>query len=169
MNFFILKKNTEATEHATALYNELRTSYPEHLPVHTAMLTSLDSPEARRLLPHDDLTESAITFADQIVDVADKVISSIDQEKLLAFYGMKNDQRPDAIKIKTTMDKQKILLIEAFVKKGCAYARLYIHARKRGETEAGSHLATVTQVWNDVQKYAEATDNKVIILLFIFI
>ncbi|XP_044020581.1 tripeptidyl-peptidase 2 isoform X2 [Aphidius gifuensis] len=154
----------EATEHATALYNELRTSYPDHLPVHTAMLTSLDSPEARRLLPHDDLTESAITFADQIIDVADKVISSIDQEKLLAYYGMKHDQRTDATKIKTTMDKQKLLLIESFVKKGCAYARLYIHARKRGETEAALHLSAVTQAWNDVQKYAEATDNKVLIL-----
>lgn len=151
----------EATEHATALYNELRTTYPEHLPVHTAMLTSLDSPEARRLLPHDDLSESAISFADQIIDAADKVISAIDQEKLLAFYGMKHDQRPDATKIKSTMDKQKSLLVEALVKKGCAYSRLYIHTRKRGETEAAMHLSTVTQIWNDVQKYAEATDNKV--------
>ncbi|XP_015124939.1 tripeptidyl-peptidase 2 isoform X1 [Diachasma alloeum] len=154
----------EATEHATALYNELRTTYPEHLPVHTAMLTSLDSPEARRILPHDDLSESAISFSDQIIDVADKVISAIDQEKLLAFYGMKHDQRPDASKIKSTMDKQKNLLIEALVKKGCAYSRLYIHTRKRGETEAAMHLSTVTQIWNDVQKYTEATDNKVLIL-----
>ncbi|KAH0553976.1 tripeptidyl-peptidase 2 isoform X2 [Cotesia glomerata] len=159
-----LAPSIKATEHATALYNELRTSYPEHLPVHTAMLTSLDSPEARRLLPHDDLSESAINFADQMIDVADKVITAIEQEKLLAFYGMKHDQRPDAMKIKSTMDKQKNLLIEAFVKKGCAYARLYIHARKRGETEAAMHLATVTQIWNDVQKYAEPTDSKVLIL-----
>ncbi|XP_034947596.1 tripeptidyl-peptidase 2 isoform X1 [Chelonus insularis] len=159
-----LAPSIKATEHATALYNELRTSYPDHLPVHTAMLISLDSTEARRILPHDDLTETAINFADQMVDVADKVISAIDQEKILAFYGMKHDQRPDALKIKNTIDKQKNYLIEALVKKGCAYARLYIHARKRGETEASMHLSTVTQIWNDVQKFTEATDSKVLIL-----
>lgn len=125
------------------------------------MLTSLDSPEARRHLPHDDLSESAVSFADQMIDVADAVIGAIDQEKLLAFYGMKNDQRQDASKIKATMDKQKTCLIEALVKKGCALARLYVNAERKGQREAPNYLRECGEVWNEVQKYAEATDVKV--------
>ncbi|XP_043288637.1 tripeptidyl-peptidase 2 isoform X2 [Venturia canescens] len=154
----------EPGEHAVHLYNELKIAYPDHLPVHTAMLTSLDSPEARRHLPHDDLSESAISFADQMIDVADTVIGAIDQEKLLAFYGMKNDQRADASKIKTTMDKQRSCLIEALVKKGCALARMYVSAERKGQREAPNLLRQCGETWNEVQKYAEPTDLKVIIL-----
>ena len=152
---------SEPGEHALHLYNELKIAYPDHLPVHTAMLTSLDSPEARRHLPHDDLSESAVSFADQMIDVANAVISAIDQEKLLAFYGMKADQRADASKIKTTMDKQKTCLIEALVKKGCALARIYINAERKGQREAPNYLRECGETWNDVQKYAEPTDLKV--------
>ncbi|XP_012257165.2 tripeptidyl-peptidase 2 [Athalia rosae] len=156
----------EAGEHATALYEELKSTYPDHLPVYTSMLISLDSPEARFHVPHDDLTESTISHANQIVAVADIIINAIDQEKLLAYYGLKTDQRPDAAKIKITMERQKSSLIEALVKKGCALSRLYIHSTKDGEGD-GQHktlLDNMTRAWRDVQKFAEATDSKVIIL-----
>lgn len=131
------------------------------------MLTSLDSPEARRHIPHDDLTENAVALANQIITVADAIITNIDQDKLLAYYGLKNDQRPDAAKIKTTMEKQKSSLIEGLVKKGCALARLYIHGTKTGEGD-GSYehlLESVAHHWQEVQKFAEPTDNKVIMIL----
>ncbi|XP_070157555.1 tripeptidyl-peptidase 2-like isoform X1 [Polyergus mexicanus] len=156
----------EPGEHANSLYGELKGIFSDHLPVHTAMLTSLDSPEARRHVPHDDLSENAIALANQIVTVADSVITNIDQDKLLAYYGLKNDQRPDAAKIKITMEKQKNSLIEGLVKKGCALARLYIHGAKTGEGDRSFQhlLESVTHHWQEVQKFAEPTDSKVIIL-----
>ncbi|XP_011256902.1 tripeptidyl-peptidase 2 isoform X2 [Camponotus floridanus] len=156
----------EPGEHANSLYGELKGIFSDHLPVHTAMLTSLDSPEARRHVPHNDLSDNCIALANQIVTVADSVITNIDQDKLLAYYGLKNDQRPDAAKIKITMEKQKNSLIEGLVKKGCALARLYVHGTKTGEGDGSFQhlLESVTHHWQEVQKFAEPTDNKVIIL-----
>ncbi|KAK2578923.1 hypothetical protein KPH14_011132 [Odynerus spinipes] len=156
----------EPGEYANLLYGELKNIFSDHLPVHTAMLTSLDSPEARRHVPHDDISENSIALANQILAVADVVITNIDQDKLLAYYGLKTDQRPDAAKIKATMDKQKNTLVEALVKKGCALARLYVHGTRKGEGD-GSHehlLEGVTNIWQEVQKFAEPTDTKVLIL-----
>ncbi|XP_078038479.1 tripeptidyl-peptidase 2-like [Augochlora pura] len=157
----------EPGEYANLLYGELKNLFSDHLPVHTAMLTSLDSPEARRHVPHDDLSESAVSLANQIISVADAVITNIDQDKLLAYYGLKNDPRADAAKIKTTMEKQKSSLIEALVKKGCALARLYVHNMKKGEGDRASYehlLESVADHWQEVQKFAEPTDSKVIML-----
>lgn len=134
------------------------------------MLTCLDSPEARRHVPHDDLSENAIALANQIITVADSVITNIDQDKLLAYYGLKSDQRPDAAKIKVTMEKQKNSLIEGLVKKGCALARLYVHGKKTGEGDGSFEhlLESVTHHWQEVLKFAEPTDNKVMFFKFYF-
>jgi len=35
-----------------------------------------------------------------IITAADRVLSIIDQDDLLAFYGIKSDQRPEASKLK---------------------------------------------------------------------
>ncbi|XP_046818750.1 tripeptidyl-peptidase 2 isoform X1 [Vespa crabro] len=161
-----LAPSIQPGEYANLLYGELKNIFSDHLPVHTAMLTSLDSPEARRHVPHDDVSENSIALANQILAVADVVITNIDQDKLLAYYGLKTDQRSDAAKIKATMDKQKNTLVEALVKKGCALARLYVHGTKKGDGN-GSHehlLEGVTNIWQEVQKFAEPTDNKVLIL-----
>lgn len=127
------------------------------------MLVSLDSTEARRHVPHDDIADSSISLANQIISVADIVINSIDQEKLLAYFGMKSDQRPDAAKIKTTMEKQRNSLTEALIKKGSALARLYVNSLKNGDGDGQqkSFIESFTNVWKDVLKFSEATDSKV--------
>ena len=127
------------------------------------MLMSLDSCDAPRHVPHDDLSEAAISFSNQIIGIADEVIKAVDQDKLLAYYGLKNDQRPDAAKIKSTMDKQKNCLIDALVKKGCALARLYVHGKRKNDNEENLKVLSdsVTRLWRDTQKFAEATDTKV--------
>lgn len=153
----------EPGEYANLLYGELKNLFSDHLPVHTAMLISLDSPEARRHVPHDDISEESVSLANQIITVADAVITNIDQDKLLAYYGLKSDQRDDAAKIRTTMEKQKLSLIKALVKKGCALARLYVHSAKKGEGDRQSYehlLESVTHHWQEVQKFAEPTDIK---------
>lgn len=160
--------SSEPGESASILYNELKSAYPEHLSVHTAMLTSLDSTESRRCVPHNDISENSANLANQMITVADAVISSINQDKLLAHFGLKNDQRPDAAKIKVSMEKQRNSLIEALVKKGCALGRLYVHCTHKGDDEASLKNLTegINTVWKDVQKYVEPTDLKVIYWLF---
>ncbi|XP_076397926.1 tripeptidyl-peptidase 2 isoform X1 [Megachile rotundata] len=160
--------STQPGEYANLLYGELKTLFADHLPVHTAMLMSLDSPEARRHVPHDDISEESVSLANQIISVADFMLTNIDQDKLLAYYGLKSDQRDDAAKIRTNMERQKFSLIKALVKKGCALARLYIHNTKKetgAELDPYAHLLeSVTHHWQEVQKFAEPTDIKVIAL-----
>lgn len=154
---------SEPGEHATTLYGELKAAFPDHLQIHTAMLTSLDSTEAAKHVPHDDLCDASLNFADQIITIADVVIAAVDQDKLLSYYGLKTDPRPDALKIKQTMDKQKTCLLEALVKKGCALSRLYVHGKKKGVSEESTKALfdIVNTIWRDVQRFAEASDSKV--------
>lgn len=46
-------------------------------------------------------TEAARAVQQRVVALADLVINGTDSGALLAFYGIKNDNRPDATKIKT--------------------------------------------------------------------
>ena len=152
----------EPGEHAHKLYVELKSDFPEHLPVYTSMLSSLDLTEARRHVPHDDLPDTSLNYANQMLGVADKVLSAVDQDKLLAYFGAKSDQRPDAAKVKSTMEKQKNCLVEALVKKGCALSRLYVGRTKvEGEGPNKELLDNFWEVWKEVQKFAEPNDIKV--------
>ncbi|XP_033232099.1 tripeptidyl-peptidase 2 isoform X2 [Belonocnema kinseyi] len=155
----------EPGEHAHKLYVELKSDFPDHLPVYTAMLSSLDITEARRHVPHNDLPDTSLNYANQMLGVADKVLGSVDQDKLLAYFGAKSDQRPDAAKVKSTMEKQKNCLVEALVKKGCALSRLYVGRTKvEGEGPNKELLDSFLEVWKEVQKFAEPTDIKAISL-----
>ncbi|KAL4705524.1 hypothetical protein ACJJTC_007748 [Scirpophaga incertulas] len=52
----------------------------------------------------------------------------IDQEKLLAFFGIRNDTRPDANKIKQENEKLRGYLVDALCRRGTALCRLYLLA-----------------------------------------
>lgn len=153
----------EPSEPMRELYDDLKLDYPDHLPVYTSMLISLDSADAPRHVPHDDLTEAVVNFSSQILTIADVIIKAVDQDKLLAYYGLKNDQRPDAAKIKASMDKQRNCLLEALVKKGCALARLYVNGKRKNDSDEDTKplFDSVNNLWRDAQKFAEATDSKV--------
>lgn len=91
-------------EAAQKLYDEMTESYPDHLNAHVAYMNSLDpSSDLRKLpvpYPKADWTKAP---CEKIVSVANKVISSINQDVLLAYFGMKNDLRADAAKIKLSV------------------------------------------------------------------
>lgn len=67
-----------------------------------------------------------------MLELCDLVIQGTNQDALLAYYGLKTDNRSDAAKIKTQMDKQKQLLIEALVKKVVLMAKLRVIDRALG-------------------------------------
>ncbi|XP_046674553.1 tripeptidyl-peptidase 2-like [Homalodisca vitripennis] len=94
--------NSEAAEQ---LYKELCTRYPDHLAVHTAMLAHLE-PDTGREWPGSAKPLNPTQLA-RLQTVAQTVISGVDATELLVHLGTKSDQRPDAPKIKQTMDRQK--------------------------------------------------------------
>lgn len=77
-------------------------SYPDHLPVHVSRLQALDASLNDRNGNNGGVSASSkAQLTSQLLSVADTVIAAVNIDKLLAYYGMKTDQRPDAAKIKT--------------------------------------------------------------------
>ncbi|KAG8330127.1 tripeptidyl-peptidase II Tpp2 [Homalodisca vitripennis] len=112
--------NSEAAEQ---LYKELCTRYPDHLAVHTAMLAHLE-PDTGREWPGSAKPLNPTQLA-RLQTVAQTVISGVDATELLVHLGTKSDQRPDAPKIKQTMDRQKTALIDALSRYGSVQCRLF--------------------------------------------
>lgn len=88
-----------------------------------------------------------------IIAAADRVLSIINQNDLLAFYGIKSDQRPEASKLKTTNDRLKNNLIEALCRKGTAMCQLnyynYVYQKDTIEDNDRS-LRIIDEIWVQV-------------------
>ncbi|GBP73480.1 Tripeptidyl-peptidase 2 [Eumeta japonica] len=83
------------------VYEELVAAFPGHFGVHIAYLHSIDSPTDYKKLPHANQPPGVTTaWCEQQITISETVIKQIDQERLLAYLGMKNDTRTDANKIK---------------------------------------------------------------------
>lgn len=96
---------------AEDVYANLIKEFPNYLSAHISLIQKLELTETKHSLP---LTyESTLDKADKannaeaikvtlqrIVDLADLVIKNTNTEALLAYYGLKTDNRPDAAKIK---------------------------------------------------------------------
>uniref|UniRef100_T1IXT2 Tripeptidyl-peptidase 2 n=1 Tax=Strigamia maritima TaxID=126957 RepID=T1IXT2_STRMM len=140
------------------LYDELKLEFSDHIPLHLARLQALDNEKDR----NNNLV--------QIIAVSDTIISAIDQDSLLAYYGIKNDNRPDATKIKSNMDKQRSALVEALCRKGCAlYDTLKESPDRNDQKESGAvsptssvSLQDVDNLYLTVHRFAELTDVKVV-------
>ncbi|XP_048461210.1 tripeptidyl-peptidase 2-like [Rhincodon typus] len=141
------------------LHEELVSEYPNHLPVHTAYLSNLNSAKDR------------MKRLDEIIRAADIVISHIDQSALVTYLAMKNDPRPDAATIKSEMEKQKSALIDALCLKGCALADTLLQIKLHDETTSSKlvchhendwdHIRkSLSDTFDDVQKWIDLTDSK---------
>ncbi|XP_051878296.1 LOW QUALITY PROTEIN: tripeptidyl-peptidase 2-like [Pristis pectinata] len=141
------------------LHQELISTYPEHLPVHIAYLTNLDSGKER------------LKRLDEIIQAANVVISHIDQNALVIYLAMKTDPRPDAAAIKSEMEKQKSALIEALCLKGCALADACLQSQSQSEVASSKSVGqyedesddiskSLTETFHDIQKWIDLTDSK---------
>lgn len=92
------------------LYEELCQEFPDCLQLHTALLQALNPMDPKRQLPllKNQLTSpqpqeqntKVINSWSKIISVSTTVLDNINQEALLAYFAIKNDQRVDAAKIK---------------------------------------------------------------------
>ncbi|XP_022822336.1 tripeptidyl-peptidase 2 isoform X2 [Spodoptera litura] len=151
---WLAKLEGDKLEH---VYEELVEKFPGYLGAHISYLNALDSPTDTKKLPHANEDPDVTTaWCEQMITISEKVIKAIDQDKLLAYLGMKNDTRSDASKIKQEQEKQRGYLVEALSRRGTALCRL--RALSRGAA-AGDALRDNMQ---DLLKYTDLTDAKAI-------
>uniref|UniRef100_A0A8C4NKR5 Tripeptidyl-peptidase 2 n=1 Tax=Eptatretus burgeri TaxID=7764 RepID=A0A8C4NKR5_EPTBU len=135
------------------LFDELKQAHPNHLPLFIARLHQLDSDKER----HARL--------DAIILAADYVIALIDQNALSTYFAMKSDPRPDAITIKSEMEKLRSNLVDTYCRKGIAIAERLTSQNDVGEAAAqmcSEDWQLLQEVFWNVQKWADLTDVKVV-------
>ncbi|XP_071949542.1 tripeptidyl-peptidase 2-like isoform X2 [Antedon mediterranea] len=138
-----------------AIFEDLVGQYSDHIPLFVAKMHSLEVDKDRTKM------------LDEIVIAADKVISVINQSELVAYYAIKHDTRADAHLIKLDMEKKKGYLISALCTKGCAIADMELNDQKMSDgvtssTKNSEKLKAVDEIFNDVQKWADTEEKKVI-------
>ncbi|XP_033096394.1 tripeptidyl-peptidase 2-like isoform X2 [Anneissia japonica] len=136
------------------IFEGLIGQHPDHIPLFVARMNMLEADKDKAKM------------LDEIVAAADKVVNLIDQSALVSYYAMKNDTRSDAQVIKSDMDKKKGYLISALCIKGSAIADMILANRKAGNGVTSSNSCdkqqAVNEIFNEVQKWADAEDKKVI-------
>ncbi|XP_052750158.1 tripeptidyl-peptidase 2 [Galleria mellonella] len=138
------------------LYEEMQQKFPGYLGTYIAYLHALDPPTDPKKLPHaneePDVTKA---WCEQLIAISDKVIKAIDQDKLLANLGIKNDIRSDANKIKQEQERQRGWAAEALCRRGAALSRL-----RRLAPAAPALAAAAADNYADLLKFADAADPK---------
>lgn len=101
-------------ENAEDVYNELLANNPNHLQAHLALIQNLDTNDIKTQLPFtfnrsmrnqiDEDKEKVLQLRlnlEKIADLSHKIITETDRDVLLVYFGVKLDNRSDAMKIKT--------------------------------------------------------------------
>lgn len=94
---------------AEEVYSSIIKDFPTYLTAHISLIQKLELAEAKNALPFtyaqslkktNDLDTTKATL-ERVVDLANVVIKETNVDSLLAYYGLKTDNRLDAAKIKT--------------------------------------------------------------------
>lgn len=67
--------------------------------VHTSWIQCIE-PEDKKRYPYFEILDFDVEKLKLIIAAADRALTIIDQDDLLAYYGIKADQRPEASKLK---------------------------------------------------------------------
>ncbi|XP_053673936.1 tripeptidyl-peptidase 2 [Anopheles nili] len=164
------------TENADNLYRAVLKDNPNHLAVHLAMADHFDSTELKHNLPYafsasfDPTDPTSATLLKvkllRIAELANSVLKDVDQNALLAYYGMKVDNRSNASKIKIQMDKQKQLLLDACQRKYMVLCKLMIvhNIYDAQDVSQPDYSEELEQLYTDVGKFIDYSDSKVLLL-----
>ncbi|XP_050519115.1 tripeptidyl-peptidase 2 [Diabrotica virgifera virgifera] len=143
---------------AEPIYTDLLRRYPDHVLINSVYLQVID-PLDKRVMPSlSQKTTSSVKDLDKVITVCNTALSGMDANNILAFMAMKTDLRPDAAKIKNTMEQQKNIYLECIARKGIALCRLILC-----ETEtAEANREELAEVWKTLVKFVDPTDAKVL-------
>ncbi|XP_036331193.1 tripeptidyl-peptidase 2 [Rhagoletis pomonella] len=159
---------------AEDIYDEVIAAHPKHLVAHVLFMQNIDANEYKPLLPltfakmvntnvdadsHKEEMVRIRTALERVAQLGGFVVSDMADEydALFAYYGLKNDTRPDASKIKTNMDKKKANLLEALARRGVAKIKISII-----DGNMKDHLEEFSEIYVEISKLADPTDSKVI-------
>lgn len=154
---------------AEEVYKTLTKDYPDYCQAHMSMIQNLENNFSikvqqpfllRKELLKEGKAEEAASLERsllRIVDLANLIVKGINLDELLCYYGLKNtDFRPDAAKVKTQMDKSKVLLIEAYVKKLVALGKLSVIAAVRAESAGEEDVVARAEAAATMKKQVNA-------------
>lgn len=160
-------------EDAENLYKEVLSANSGFVGVHLAMIQNVEQQTGNDLknqLPNaflKQMKDAASGFEDikakltKISKLAGLVIEEINHEQLLAYYGLKSDNRLDAAKIKQQMDKQKQQLLEAYLKKAVAVGKLSVIQSVQFESSEAYDADELDDLMVDMMKFVDFNDCKV--------
>lgn len=148
---------------AQTMYEELLQEYPDHLVIHSAYLQVIDPLDKRALPTVTKLKQngSVEDINNKVINICNKVLSGLNASSILAFIATKTDLRPDAAKIKITMEQQKNIYVECLARKGIALCRLSLWDDNK-EPDSNVHKQKVLDVWKALVKFIDPTDAKVL-------
>lgn len=121
--------------------------------VHTSWIQCIE-PDDKRKFP-SSFKDFDVDKLNLIIAAADRVLSMINQNDLLEFYGIKSDQRPEASKLKTANDRLKNNLVEAISRKGAALCQLNYHSNNLNikEDDNEKSLQVIDETWLLVTRF----------------
>ncbi|XP_060602891.1 tripeptidyl-peptidase 2-like [Ruditapes philippinarum] len=130
------------------LFEELRSEYEDHLPLYIARLQALDSEKDRE------------KCVGEMIDLSRYILSKIDQNSVLAYFGMKTDNSTEASTIKSEKEEKKSQVITALLKLGTAQADVILN-------DWNTESCTVTdddldKTMIEVAKWTDVNDSKVL-------
>ena len=158
---------------AENLYREVLAANPGFVGAHLAMVQSIETPtgaDLKNQLPNafvKQLKEAGTDVEDiksklvKLGKLATLVIEGINQEALLAYFGLKSDNRPDAAKIKQQMEKQKQQLLDAYVKKAVILGKISLINDQRQETSEVATADELDNLMTELMKFVDFNDSKV--------
>lgn len=140
----------EYGEDSKKLYDSLCKEFGDkNSSVHISWIQCIE-PEDKKKFPNFLIKDFDLEKVNLIIAAADRVLAIIDQDDLLAFYGIKSDQRPEASKLKISNDRLKNTLIEALSRKGAALCQLYYYNDMNGEKKDANDLQYIDDIWLQV-------------------
>ncbi|XP_050432154.1 tripeptidyl-peptidase 2 [Adelges cooleyi] len=140
-----------------SLYDSLAKKFGDkNSSVHTSWIQCIE-PDDKRKFPNCSAKDLDCDKLNLIVSAADRVLSIVNQNELLAYYGIKSDQRTEAFKFKTANDKLKNNLVEALCRKGTALCQLYYADNKQlvesKQTLEDISLEAIDDIWLQVTRF----------------
>lgn len=130
------------------LFKELRSEYEDHLPLYVTRLQALDSDKER---------EKCIP---EILQLSKFLLSRIDQNSVLAYFGMKADNSSEASTVKSDKEEKRSQIVTALLKLGTAQADVLLNGWDIESCSVTEEDLNNTML--EVAKWVDVTDNKVL-------
>ncbi|XP_018328349.1 tripeptidyl-peptidase 2 [Agrilus planipennis] len=152
----------ETQEDAERLYEEVKREFPDNPQAHVHMLQFLDPMDVKKQLPglnREDIQKYNVQdIQTKIFPICQATIGSIDQNALLAYFALKSDNRLDAVKIRSVMERQRSALIETLCRKGIGLCKLYQYVQFEAGPARKVSKEEIANVWRELSKFTDPND-----------